>query len=220
MMSLVTSSMINVISVRAASNDQAFLIFITLLFGCYLVGSIPTSYLFAKYVKGVDIRRYGSGNSGATNASRLLGKPFFFLILAIDAIKAYGSVALSAVLLPEMNEYAVLACAAAVLVGNAFSIFIRFHGGKAVATSVGLLCYFLPSSLVAIYLGIFLGMFAIGRRVDVAALSMFVGGAFSVAYFSDVSSAVVYAAWILALWVWARHWQNILYLLGWYTPKF
>lgn len=217
MVSFLTQSLNHVIAANALYTDHAALIFFTLLTLCYLIGGIPTSYLLAKYLKGVDIRSYGSGNSGATNAARLLGKPFFGLIILLDAGKAYSAVALCARLLPELSEVGLLMCAAAVLVGNAFSPFIGFRGGKAGASGLGLLLYFLPFFAVGVYAGVFVGMLTLFRRVDIATLSAALGGALYVVFFGATSVAIAHAALVCALWVWMRHWKNILHLLGFLT---
>src|SRR5690348_15473304 len=109
----------------------------TLLTGtaAYLVGAIPTGYLIAK-LKGItDIRQHGSGNIGATNVSRILGKHYFFLIFFLDAGKAYLFIhALKAHF--SFNYLCIFA--SIVLVGNGYSIFLRGSGGKGVATLFGL----------------------------------------------------------------------------------
>jgi glycerol-3-phosphate acyltransferase PlsY len=102
----------------------------------YLVGAIPTGYLIAK-LKGIaDIRAHGSGNIGATNVSRVLGKHYFFLIFFLDAGKAFLFIHL-------MKQYfdCTYLCifAGLLLFGNGYSIFLQGSGGKGVATLLGLL---------------------------------------------------------------------------------
>lgn len=195
-----------------------------LLLSSYLIGGIPTSYLLTQWLCNTDIRRHGSGNSGATNASRLLGKKFFFIILAFDAGKAYGAIALVRWLYahtaffhdltPYLAPEVVLWCAAAVLIGNSFSPFLDFHGGKGVATGAGLLCAFLPAACVLSYALIFIVMMAISWRVDVSALMAVLCGALLTCEYLPLSPSLTIAVFALAAWIWLRHWQNILYLLG------
>jgi len=123
---------------KAAAN----LGFIALL--SYIAGSLPTSIIMCKILKGTDIRNYGSGNAGGTNAFRVLGWKAGLLVASIDIFKGYGATAL----LSQINLFQtgydttslapVLAGVAAVL-GHCFTIFAGFKGGKGVATSAGML---------------------------------------------------------------------------------
>lgn len=196
------------------------LFYYTLLLGaCYLIGGVPTSYILTRWLCNTDIRNHGSGNSGATNASRLLGKKFFFLIVLIDAGKAYGAIALAQRFFPLFDGfilYPLLWCAAAVLVGNGFSPFLQFYGGKSVATGLGLLCAFLPTKFVLTYTSVFIAMMMLSWRVDVSALTAVLTGALLVSENGGVPSEISIALYVLAAWVWGRHWENILYLTGLY----
>ncbi|MBU4342718.1 MAG: glycerol-3-phosphate 1-O-acyltransferase PlsY [Candidatus Omnitrophica bacterium] len=115
----------------------------------YLIGSIPTAYLFGRVLKGIDIRGYGSGNVGATNTFRVIGRVPGLIVLAIDIAKGFlcvGYVAsffmlVSPVARPEL--YRVLAGLAAI-VGHNWTIFLRFKGGKGVATSAGVIIGLIP----------------------------------------------------------------------------
>jgi glycerol-3-phosphate acyltransferase PlsY len=120
---------------------------IVFLIIAYLVGSIPTGYLFCRYVFGIDVTKHGSGNIGATNVARTTGhKKFFLLILFIDALKAY--LVLLVGQSANLSQDILFALAITLLVGNAYSIFLKFKGGKGVATSLGILFYFLQSWLI------------------------------------------------------------------------
>src|SRR5438105_2150337 len=107
-----------------------------LLIISYLIGAIPVGYLIARFKGIVDIRKHGSGNIGATNVSRALGLPYFFLIFLIDAGKAFLTIWYLA---PYATANFLYVCAAAVLLGNGCSIFLQGSGGKGVATLFGLL---------------------------------------------------------------------------------
>jgi acyl phosphate:glycerol-3-phosphate acyltransferase len=110
----------------------------TLIIGtlAYLIGAIPTGYLIAKF-KGIsDIREHGSGNIGATNVSRILGKHYFFLIFFIDAGKAYLFIQ---AIRPYFDFNYLCFFAGILLFGNGCSLFLRGSGGKGVATLFGLL---------------------------------------------------------------------------------
>lgn len=106
----------------------------------YLLGSVPFGWLLARALKGVDLRRVGSGNIGATNAMRVLGKPLGVLAFALDFAKGWLPVALfaEAFLRDEtgLGSLQVL-CGAAAVVGHVFPLYLGFRGGKAVATGCG-----------------------------------------------------------------------------------
>jgi len=146
----------------------------------YVLGSVPTGLWLGLAVKGVDIRQRGSGNIGATNTLRVLGKKWGAVALAGDAGKGF----LSVVLVSQVSAwpYAPLACGLAAIFGHTASVFCDFKGGKGVATSAGV---FLALSPVLLVIG--LAAFAI----MVAATHMVSAG--------SVSAAVIIAvaAWLV-----------------------
>ncbi len=116
----------------------------------YLVGSIPTGYWLAYFLFGIDIQQHGSGNIGATNLGRTLGKKYFFVVMFLDALKAY--LTLEAARLYISTELLYLFCVAALLLlGNAHSLFLQFRGGKGVATVLGILAFFVPFWVMLIF---------------------------------------------------------------------
>ena len=102
----------------------------------YLFGSIPWALVIGKVFYGKDIRQYGSGNLGASNSGRVLGKPAAIAVTLLDGGKALISMWVASMLAPDMIPYAGLACC----LGHCFPVFANFKGGKAVATAYG---YFL-----------------------------------------------------------------------------
>lgn len=102
----------------------------------YLFGSIPWALVIGKGIYHKDIREYGSGNLGASNAGRVLGKKAAVSVTLLDAFKAFFSMMLAYFVAPEMIPYAGVACC----LGHCFPLFANFKGGKAVATTYG---YFL-----------------------------------------------------------------------------
>ena len=105
----------------------------------YIVGSIPTGYLIVKAKTGEDIRKIGSGSTGATNVKRVLGKKWFFAVMILDAIKGAFPVVLAKIFATvgiSLGLAPVLA-AIAVIIGHSKSIFLQFKGGKSVASGVG-----------------------------------------------------------------------------------
>ena len=124
------------------------LIITSLLIGAYLLGSIPTAVWWGKAFYGIDVREFGSGNAGATNTFRVLGKKAGFPVLLVDIIK--GSVAVSLAFLSHIvfeNPAFVdlqLALGVAALIGHIFPVFAGFRGGKGVATILGVVLFILP----------------------------------------------------------------------------
>ncbi len=105
----------------------------------YIIGSIPTGYIIVKVLKGIDIRTVGSGSTGATNVKRVLGTKWFFIVMLLDAIKGAIPV-LIAVHYFNFFDYIGLSpvvAAIAVILGHSKSVFLKFTGGKSVATGVG-----------------------------------------------------------------------------------
>ncbi|MBO5949018.1 glycerol-3-phosphate 1-O-acyltransferase PlsY [bacterium] len=109
------------------------------IFIAYLIGSIPTGYLIVKAKTGDDIRKIGSGSTGATNVKRVLGKKWFFIVLLLDAIKGLTPVVLAKLFTTTFVDIGLLPVLAAimVIVGHSKSIFLGFSGGKSVASGVG-----------------------------------------------------------------------------------
>jgi glycerol-3-phosphate acyltransferase PlsY len=104
----------------------------------YLIGSIPTAFIFGKVLKGIDIRQHGSGNTGATNAFRVLGKVPGSVVLILDIIKGIVPVVFVAGFLSPSDFGRVLAAMAAVS-GHNWTCFLNYKGGKGVATGLGVL---------------------------------------------------------------------------------
>lgn len=109
------------------------------IFGAYLIGSIPTGYIIVKLFTGQDIRTIGSGSTGATNVKRVMGKKWFFTVMILDAIKGAVPVILAkifATIFVSVGLIPVL-CSVAVILGHSKSVFLKFTGGKSVASGVG-----------------------------------------------------------------------------------
>ncbi|MBQ3310593.1 glycerol-3-phosphate 1-O-acyltransferase PlsY [bacterium] len=112
---------------------------VIVFFISYLTGSIPTGYIIVKAKTGKDIREIGSGSTGATNVKRVLGTPYFFAVLLLDAIKGILPVVLASLFVSVKSELGLPAvvAAVAVIIGHSKSLFLGFKGGKSVATGVG-----------------------------------------------------------------------------------
>lgn len=184
----------------------------------YLLGSIPFGLLIGK-VRGVDIRTIGSCNIGATNVMRSVGKRWGILTLLLDALKGYIPAAVFPALLvklalmPDAPAWLKIGCGCAAILGHNFPVYLRFKGGKGVATSAGVLLGIAPLALLIGLVG-FAIVFAITRYVSlgsiVAALIIPVAG-YPLYWENEPPIAVVLA--ILALLVIWRHKANIRRLL-------
>ncbi len=141
-------------------------IVITLLIG-YLLGSIPTGYIVARLWKGIDIRQYGSGNIGATNVWRTLGRTAGILVLIADAAKGVIPVLIARYYFGGTE--AEIAAAVGAILGHSFPLFLKFKGGKIIATGGGVIFAFSPlSGLIA--LAVFLLFLALFRYVSLSSI--------------------------------------------------
>jgi glycerol-3-phosphate acyltransferase PlsY len=181
----------------------------------YLCGSIPTGFLVAR-ARGVDIRSVGSGNIGATNVFRILGKRLGIFVLLADAAKG----ALPVLLLPRLlappeadpTPFALLAGVAAVL-GHNFTCWLRFKGGKGIATSAGVLAAWAPLPFLAT-LGAFGLVLAVSRYVSLASILAAATLPFAMAFLPPHDRRLVLISTVLAVLAIARHHANIRRLLN------
>lgn len=124
----------------------------------YIIGSIPTGYLIVKAKTGEDIRKIGSGSTGATNVKRVLGKNYFFLVMLLDALKGALPVILAKLFATVGVSIGIapVIAAVAVIIGHSKSIFLQFKGGKSVASGVGtiLALNWIAGLIIAIVWGI------------------------------------------------------------------
>lgn len=149
------------------------------LAGAYLVGSIPTGYLAGR-ARGIDLRAVGSGNIGATNALRILGKPIGILVLVIDALKGLAGCTLvphaaarwldsSSPTAPGLPVWLPVLGGLAAVLGHNYTCWLRFKGGKGVATSAGVLAGLMPLPFLCV-LAVFLAAMAVTRIVSLSSL--------------------------------------------------
>jgi len=141
----------------------------------YLAGSIPSGYITGRLVRGVDIRRHGSGNVGATNVFRVVGKKWGVAVLAFDILKGYLATLLIPRLLPQTHGSSIflisLFVGLAAIVGHTCTLWLRFHGGKGVATTLGVFLVLIPEA-VGLSLAVWILLFIWKRYVSLASLGM------------------------------------------------
>jgi len=135
----------------------------------YLIGSIPTSYLMGKIIKGIDIRDYGSGNVGATNALRVLGTKIGIITLLIDIGKGFVAVQIGKLLISEPTNLFLILMGLFAIIGHIFTIFLKFKGGKGVATSAGVFIALSPLP-IAIALIVFVVTVWISKYVSLGSM--------------------------------------------------
>ena len=186
-----------------------------LLAAAFLLGAIPFAYLLVKAVKGIDVRQFGSGNPGATNAARAFPKrvrvPAFLVIFAFDAGKGYLATGVVPGLFDVDALGPALAALAAVL-GHSFSPFLGFRGGKGVATTIGAL-FGLDPVATAMALAVFFLVFGLTRIVAAGSLAFAVALPIVVIWRGDATPAVVVLSIGLSLLIVVRHRSNIVRLI-------
>ncbi len=171
----------------------------------YLVGAVPFGLLLARRA-GVDVRAAGSGNIGAANVARTVGKASGLATLALDAAKGALPVLLAGPGLGGPVELQVAAGAAAVL-GHVFPVYLRFRGGKGVATAAGVFVAASPV-VTALALAAFVAAFAVTRRVSVGSILAALALALAAAVVDRRAPLVALAA-AVALLVIVRHRANL-----------
>lgn len=154
---------------------------LTIVILSYLVGSIPTSIVLTKAIKGVDVRDYGSGNAGATNASRVLGKRFGLLVVILDALKGVVAVVIIARLYlgsfpfpntTPFDDFTLVQFIAGIsaVIGHIWTVFAGFKGGKGIATGLGVLVSIVTVDML-IGIGVFILVASLSKYVSLASIS-------------------------------------------------
>jgi glycerol-3-phosphate acyltransferase PlsY len=185
--------------------------FVLTALASYLVGSIPTGYLVAK-AKGVDIRSVGSGNIGATNVFRILGKPAGIFVLLADALKGFLACRLIAFGPGSPSENHAMVAGLFAILGHNFTCWLKFKGGKGIATSAGVLLALAPSGF-GIALSVFLIVFFISKYVSLASISAAVALPFGV-WWTGGSKSIIGLTTVLSIMAIIKHRANIRRLLA------
>jgi len=184
----------------------------------YLIGSIPTAYIFGRLLKGIDIRNFGSGNIGATNAFRVLGKGPGIAVLVLDILKGFLAVVFLGNLIageagPISEQTLRIILGLSCIAGHNWTVFLRFNGGKGIATTFGVL--FGLSTKIAglkLILGLviltWILIFVIARIVSVASVLTAIALPVYMAIFKQPKMLISLSI-LLCIFVILRHKSNL-----------
>lgn len=176
----------------------------------YLLGSVPFGYLLVKWTSGADVRASGSGNIGATNVFRTSGRGIGLATLMLDIAKGFAAVWIAAWLTGDAPEWTSLA-ALAVMAGHSYPVFLKFQGGKAVASFVGAFAYLTPLPLVAVTL-LFVAVVAVTRHISAGSILGAATFPFGVWIILHPPFQITAAAFVAGVFVIYRHksnWQRL-----------
>ena len=192
----------------------------------YLLGSIPTGYLLGFYLKGIDIREYGSGSTGATNILRNVGKGAALAVLLIDLLKGMLAtgliylkyfIGLTDIIPLSWEPWLVTAAGLMAVVGHSKSIWINFSGGKSVATSLGVLLVMSPLAALGT-IGIFALVLALSRFVSLSSMVAAIAVNIFMILLQQPLAYLVFTS-LAALYVILRHQTNMTRLLQGTEPR-
>jgi glycerol-3-phosphate acyltransferase PlsY len=185
----------------------------------YLLGSIPFGFILVRIFRGQDVRLTGSGNIGATNVARS-SPALGILTLVLDALKGLAAVALTRAFFPGRNVLAGMAALFAI-VGHMFPIWLKFRGGKGVATALGSFALLAPKPLL-VAAGVFIAVVLVFRRVSlgsILAIAFFPFLAWLLHDYGETRQMLVLMS-LASVLIIARHHQNIRRLLAGTEPPF
>jgi len=198
------------------------------LLGSYLLGSIPFGYLAGK-IRGIDIRKFGSGNIGATNVVRVLGKRYGYSVFVLDFLKGFGAVKISMSIATDARlewaspEIFGIFAAIASVIGHSFPVWLKFRGGKGVATAGGALFGLMPVvALIAVI--IWISIFWFTRYVSLASVVAAVALPIVILIMTRLTQihgkALFYSSLCIAAVVIWRHHSNLSRLMHGSEPRF
>lgn len=199
--------------------DPSVLHGILLAVVAYLIGSVPFGLVVARlFDRGIDIRKAGSGNIGATNVARTVGKGAGILTLLLDAGKAVLALGLMRLAMGGSAHDWLALAGGAVFLGHIFPLYLRFKGGKGVATALGVVAFLSPVT-VFVLLVLFAAVVYFTRYVSLGSLCAAVGLPVTMAVLEGPRSYLNLAL-LIAFLVFYTHRQNIHRLLAGEEPKF
>ena len=180
----------------------------------YVIGSIPSALIVGKVGYNIDVREHGSGNLGATNTFRILGKKAGTIVLIADILK--GTIATILPVLFGFDLY-LLVIGLGAVIGHVYPIFARFKGGKAVATSAGIILG-VNALLFAIIIASFVIVLLVSKYVSLASMTAgVVGVVVSIFIAQDIVLTIVLG--LLAIFILYKHRQNIVRIIRREEPK-
>ena len=191
------------------------LLFFVLFILAYLVGSIPNALWIGKMFKNIDVREFGSGNVGATKATRVLGWKLGVMVLIFDAFK--GMIFIIIARKFGLSDIYVVLIGLAAILGHSYSIYLKFKGGKAVATSLGVMLVLIPK-VVMILIIVFLLIVIISGYVSLASIS--VAGLLPILSYIMYNNIIALLSLVVGILVIWRHKSNIKNLLEGKEDKF
>jgi len=192
------------------------LLYLLLIIASYFIGAIPTGVVLARAFSGKDIRQEGSGNIGATNVTRVLGKKLGALTLVGDLLKGFLPVWVGSYLVSSLNVVCLMGCAA--FLGHLFPVYLKFKGGKGVATALGVFLYLSPI-VILVEIIVFVFVVGIWRYVSLGSL---IAAASMPLLLVIIGSPkpVVLLSMAFALLIFIKHKANIQRLLNGTENKF
>lgn len=173
----------------------------------YLVGGIPFGFVLVKLTTGKDVRASGSGNIGATNVLRTTGRGVAVAVLILDIAKGFFAVWLAGYL-TNASPYWMSAAALAVMAGHAFPVFLKFKGGKAVASFIGAFLYLTPLPLFAVLI-VFVIVVAASRTISAGSILAAATFPLGVWLILHPAEPVVLASLIAGAFIVYRHRANL-----------
>lgn len=177
---------------------------VLLILLCYLIGSIPFSYIVGYYTGGMDIRSKGSGNVGATNVLRNLGLRIALVAFGLDLLKGFAAAWIG---FSFGGPVVIFLCSAAAIIGHCYPVFLKFKGGKAVATTAGIVLYTNPLIFIILVL-VFAVVVFISRYVSLGSLVVACSLPFlGILFDSDITIVFIY--FFAASIVLYKHKENI-----------
>ena len=203
-----------------------FTIAVVVLVG-YLIGSVPAGYL-AGCIGGIDIRKVGSGNIGATNVLRILGKRYGYPVFLFDFLKGVAAVEMSILIFDiyhpaASRELCAIFAGVSAVIGHSYPVWLNFKGGKGVATTAGVVFALIPFAALVMCV-VWVAAFQASRYVSVASIAAAIALPVTVGallYFEQLNKPVLlyFSIWLAAVVI-VRHRSNVSRLLNGTEPRF
>jgi len=205
----------------------------------YLIGSIPFGYIIVRLVKGIDIRTVGSGNIGATNALRILGWPLGILVFVLDSVKGIVAMLLSSIIVGPVviplcatsaefikeitlhdAENIIAIGGLSAIIGHLFPIYLKFKGGKGVATALGVFIVLIPTPTL-ITLGCWILLVIISRIISYASIlsSIILPSTYVLIDKPEKWTALLIISMLVPILIITKHIPNIKRLIAGTEPK-